>query len=425
MSTPTPRTNNKHPGPIRRRLRLLEKAVQFLSRLDGRGPHPIHEVSLNTSFHSLPLSQERNPSTDSTLDIHSTLDIPLTPNMPDEQLALILPSKQATFAVAGRKIPKPGPGEVLVKLQATALNPFDAKAHKDGTLVDSYPAVLGTDGAGIVEEIGEGVTKFDPGERIFFHGAFDDNDLATFQQYCVVTTDFAAKVPRSLSLDQASTIACGIGTAAIGMYGTTNGMGLFPPWDRGGWSKYKGWPILILGGAGSVGNYVIQLARLSGFSPIITTASPKHTEYLKTLGANHVIDRYLSLPALKQAVMKITGSRIHIMYDAISTAETQEAAWSLLAPGGKLVVTQPSLIPKDTYDIRQVIPVDGNPQSDENWETGKRLWAHLERWVEDNHILPNHVDLLPGGLRAIPEALERFNAGKVDGVKMVVRPQET
>ncbi|KAG1883485.1 chaperonin 10-like protein [Suillus subluteus] len=345
--------------------------------------------------------------------------------MPDEQLALIIPTKQTTFAVASRKIPTPGPGEVLVKLQATALNPLDAKVHRDGTFVDSYPAVLGTDGAGIVEEIGEGVTKFDLGERIFFHGAFDDNDLATFQQYCVVTTDFAAKVPRSLSLDQASTIACGMGTAAIGMYGTTNGIGLIPPWDRGGWSKYKGWPILILGGAGSVGNYVIQLAKLSGFSPIITTASLKHTEHLKSLGANHVIDRYLPVQALNKAVMRITGSRIHIMYDSISTAETQEAAWSLLAPGGKLVVTQPSLINRDGYDSRQVIPVDGSPQSDENWETGKRLWAHLERWVEDGHIQPNHVDLLPGGLRAIPEGLERFNAGKVDGVKMVVRPQET
>lgn len=415
----TQRANNKHTGPIRRRLRLLDKAVQFLSRLDGRGPHPIHEVSLNTSFHSLPLSQEQSPSIYSTLDTHSN------PDMPDQQLALIIPSKQATFTVAGRKIPKPGPGEVLVKLQATALNPSDAKIHQNGTLVDTYPAVLGTDGAGIVEEIGEGVTRFDPGERIFFHGAFDDNDLATFQQYCVVTTDFAAKVPRSLSLDQASTIACGIGTAAIGMYGTINGIGLIPPWDRGGWCKYKGWPILILGGAGSVGNYVIQLAKLSGFSPIITTASLKHTEHLKSLGANHVIDRYLSLPALKQAVMKITGSRIHIMYDSISTAGTQEAAWSLLAPGGKLVVTQPSLISKDSNDSRQVVPVDGSPQSDENWETGKRLWAHLERWVEDGHILPNHVELLPGGLRAIPEALGRFNAGKVDGVKMVVRPQDT
>src|SRR6267154_4990133 len=99
--------------------------------------------------------QERNPST------HSTID------MPDQQLALIVPSKQATFVVAGRKIPQPGPGEVLVRVQATALNPFDAKIHKDGTFVDSYPAVLGTDGAGIVEEVGEGVTRFDPGDRMY------------------------------------------------------------------------------------------------------------------------------------------------------------------------------------------------------------------------------------------------------------------
>lgn len=139
--------------------------------------------------------------------------------------------------------------------------------------------------------------------------------------------------------------------------------------------------------------------------------------------------------------MKITGSRIHMMYDSISTRETQEAALSLLAPGGKLVLTQPCLISKDQNDSRQVVLVDGSPQSDENWETGKRLWAHLERWVEEGHIRvsiqkissgylltlpqPNHVELLPGGLRGIPDALERFNGGKIDGVKMVVRPQET
>lgn len=87
--------------------------------------------------------------------------------MTDEQLSLIIPTKQGPFVVARRKIPRPGPGEVLVRLQATALNPFDAKIHKDGTFVDSYPAVLGTDGAGIVEEVGEGVTRFDPGERMY------------------------------------------------------------------------------------------------------------------------------------------------------------------------------------------------------------------------------------------------------------------
>ncbi|OJA10916.1 hypothetical protein AZE42_08239 [Rhizopogon vesiculosus] len=399
----TKHTDNRHTGPSRKRLRLLDKAMQFLSRLDGRGPHVIHEVPVNSSFHSLPLSQESNPST------HSPTE------MSDEQLSLIIPTKQGTFTVAHRKIPQPGPGEVLVRLQATALNPFDAKIHREGTFVDSYPAVLGTDGAGIVEQVGEGVTRFDPGDRIFFHGAFDDNDLATFQQF---------SVPRNLSFDQASTISCGISTAAIGLYGTVNGIGLIPPWERGGYAKYKGWPILILGGAGSVGNYVIQLAKLSGFSPIITTSSLKHTDYLKSIGANYVIDRYLPLPALNKAIMKITGSRIHMMYDSISTRDTQEVAWSLLAPGGKLVLTQPSLISQDD-NSRQVVLVDGSPQSDENWETGKRLWAHLERWVEDGHIRPNHVEPLPGGLRGIADALARFNAGKVDAVKMVVRPQET
>jgi NADPH:quinone reductase-like Zn-dependent oxidoreductase len=99
--------------------------------------------------------QESNPST------HSPTE------MTDEQLSLIIPTKQGPFVVAHRKIPRPGPGEVLVRLQATALNPFDARIHRDGTFVDSYPAVLGTDGAGIVEEVGEGVTRFDPGDRMY------------------------------------------------------------------------------------------------------------------------------------------------------------------------------------------------------------------------------------------------------------------
>lgn len=118
-------------------------------------------MSIKTHVRYLIFAQEQSPSIHSTFDFHSISD------MPDQQLALIIPSKQATFTVASRKIPKPGPGEVLVKLQATALNPFDAKIHRDGTFVDSYPAVLGTDGAGIVEEIGEGVTKFNPGERMY------------------------------------------------------------------------------------------------------------------------------------------------------------------------------------------------------------------------------------------------------------------
>lgn len=63
------------------------------------------------------------------------------------------------------------------------------------------------------------------------------------------------QIPDNLSYEQAATLPLGLGTAAIGLYGRTNGVGLMPPWKHGGVGKYRNMPILIFGGSGSVGNY--------------------------------------------------------------------------------------------------------------------------------------------------------------------------
>lgn len=79
----------------------------------------------------------------------------------------------------------------------------------------------------------------------------------------------------------------------------------------------------------------IQFARLSGFSPIITTASKRNEDYLKSLGATHVIDR--SIP-LADAVKAVTSKPIKIIYDAISEKDTQTSAYEILSPGGTLIL---------------------------------------------------------------------------------------
>lgn len=86
--------------------------------------------------------------------------------MPGQHLALILPARQAPFALGTRERNEPGPGEILIRVKATALNPSDAKVQKRGIYVSKYPAVLGSDGAGVVERVGEGVTRFDPGDDV-------------------------------------------------------------------------------------------------------------------------------------------------------------------------------------------------------------------------------------------------------------------
>ena len=82
------------------------------------------------------------------------------------QKALILDAKLGNFSVDTTQVPKPGSGEILVKVKAAALNPVDWKIHKYGFLVEKFPAILGTDIAGDVEEIGEGITEFQKGDRV-------------------------------------------------------------------------------------------------------------------------------------------------------------------------------------------------------------------------------------------------------------------
>ena len=88
--------------------------------------------------------------------------------MPSQQQALFLESKFGQFAVRKTDIPKPGPGELLVKLEASALNPLDWKIQAYGLFVEKYPAVLGFDAAGVVVEIGDGVAPgtFSVGDRV-------------------------------------------------------------------------------------------------------------------------------------------------------------------------------------------------------------------------------------------------------------------
>lgn len=86
--------------------------------------------------------------------------------MSHQQKALVLPKKQGDFEVRSRSIPSPGTGQLLVKVQSTALNPVDYKVKYTGKMVNHYPAILGSDIAGVVEEVGKGVKDFRKGDNV-------------------------------------------------------------------------------------------------------------------------------------------------------------------------------------------------------------------------------------------------------------------
>lgn len=131
----------------------------------------------------------------------------------------------------------------------------------------------------------------------------------------------------------------------------------------------------------------IQFAKLSGFSPIIVTASKTKEAYLKSIGATHVIDRHAPLPELSFTVKKITGEPVRIIYDAVSRAETENAAYDVLAPGGKMIIFPNFAIDKSklTSD-KEILVVNGSFNVPAQRELGLRLYTKLTGLLEAGDI---------------------------------------
>ncbi|KAI0760989.1 GroES-like protein [Trametes elegans] len=346
---------------------------------------------------------------------------------PEEQKALLLLAKQGELQVQSRPVPKPGAGELIVRNEAVGLNPADWKIWKWGLFVDEFPAVLGVDAAGVVEAVGDGVTNIKAGDRVLYEGELG-LDTATFQQYTLVRARFAAKLPESLTFDQGGALPLAITTAAVGLYHEAGGTEFTAPWTEGGKGKYAGTPIAVIGGSSVVGSLAIQWSRLSGFSPIITTASLKNAPLLKSFGATHVLDRNLSATELWEEVVQIASGPLSAVFDAISLRETQNAAFDLLAPGGKLVTVLPPNIDEDRQknaNGRTVTRTAGIVHNPQNVEFGKELFESLTGFLDSGELKPLRVEVLPGGLGGITAGLAKLENNQVSAEKLIVRPPET
>lgn len=346
-----------------------------------------------------------------------------------KQKALVCSGLKGEYSIELIDIPVPGRGEVLVELHAVGLNPMDWMMRDTGLFIPKWPAIFGFDGAGIVKQVGEGVTNVLVGDRVMHAGTFEEPRVSTFMQYVVMKADFVAKVPDNISLEEASTIPLVLATAVLGMYDEKRpprgGIGLTPIWE-GGRGKYAGEPIVINAGSTSVGQYMIQFAKLSGFSPIITTASKHNEEYLMSLGATHIVDRHTPLSDLPAAVRAITPTPIMYALDAISTAESQNAMFGLVAPGGSLLIDTHNRIDKAKLasGAKYVAQVYGDVQHPPERPCGLALYAHITGLLERGDVKPGRVEVIPGGLTAIPGALDRLKSG-VSALKLVVCPHET
>ena len=178
--------------------------------------------------------------------------------------------------------PVPQGRDLLVAIKAIAVNPVDVKVRAPKDTVEKSPRVLGWDAAGVVQAVGPEVSGFKVGDRVFYAG--DITRPGSNSEFQLVDERIAGNMPQTLSFEQA---------AALPLTAITAWEALF---DR--LKVAPGKSLLIIGGAGGVGSIAIQLAvKVAGLKVIATASRPESAQWVRELGAQHVINHFGDLPA--------------------------------------------------------------------------------------------------------------------------------
>jgi NADPH:quinone reductase-like Zn-dependent oxidoreductase len=223
------------------------------------------------------------------------------------------PAEAMNFEAVSR--PEPGPGEVLVKVHAAGVGPWDAwiRAGKSA-LPQPLPLTLGSDLAGEVLEVGSGPVNLFVGDEVF--GVTNTQFLGAYAEYAVASASMLAGRPHSISSIQA---------AAVPVVAVTAWQALLE-YAR----LQSGQTVLIHGAAGSVGSYAVQLAHRAG-ARVIATAGSGDIDYVRGLGADQVID-------YRRERFELKVGQVDAVLDLVG-GETQARSFDVLREGGRLIST--------------------------------------------------------------------------------------
>jgi zinc-binding alcohol dehydrogenase family protein len=186
-------------------------------------------------------------------------------------------------------LPKPGPRDLLVRIEAISVNPVDTKVRAPKAQLEDPPRILGWDACGTVVSCGEDVTLFGPGQRVFYAG--DITRAGCNSEYHLVDERIAGHAPASLNAEEA---------AALPLTSLTAWEALFErlaiPLDASHAETEHSPSLLIIGAAGGVGSIAIQLARqLAGLKVIATASRPESSDWCKEMGADKVLNHQQNL----------------------------------------------------------------------------------------------------------------------------------
>src|ERR1700688_683519 len=218
--------------------------------------------------------------------------------------------------------PRPGPGEVRVKLATSGVNPSDVKARLGSTRKTRDPSVIPhSDGAGKIEMVGDGVSAARLGERVWVWNAQWARAFGTCADYVTLASQQAVRLPANTSLEAG---AC-LGIPAMTAYHAVSVSGAAP-----------GVTLLIAGGAGAVGHYAVQFAKAAGAAVIATISSPEKANVARAAGGDHTID--YKRENVGERVMAITGKKGVDAIIEMDIAANAKLAPQVLRPRGVIVI---------------------------------------------------------------------------------------
>ncbi len=218
-------------------------------------------------------------------------------------------------------VPNPvaGPGQVLVRVQAAGINPVDAYIRSGNYAAKpALPYTPGSDAAGVVESVGEGVRQFAPGDRVYVGGSV----TGTYAQFTVCESDQVHPLPGKVSFQQGAGINTPYVTAYRGLFQRAQGI--------------AGETVLVHGATGGVGIASVQLARAGGLTIIGTGGTEEGRRLVAEQGAHHVLDH--RAPDYLKQVMDLTGGRgVDVILEMVANVNLAKDL-TLLAKSGRVVV---------------------------------------------------------------------------------------
>jgi NADPH:quinone reductase-like Zn-dependent oxidoreductase len=289
--------------------------------------------------------------------------------------------------------PVAGPDEILVRIRYVGVNPADWKV-RDGLRGErTFPLILGSDFAGVVEAVGAGVTRFVPGDRVF--GIASEH--GSFAEFTVVQgpseTAAIAKIPSGLSDEHAAALPVGALTAsgAVGRLELPCGSTL-----------------LVVGGTGGVGGFAVQMAHAGGLHVIATARSSK-LDVARAYGADEVIayDRADVIAAVREAHPEKIDAVLH----AASESDDVTGFAEIVRPGGRVLSVVRAVHDRDWFAQRNIVAENYFMRQTPTF--GAAGLIAVAAMIEERALtvrLETVKPLAEGGL-----VLEEFKAGRLSG----------